>query len=659
MGRRCIVCGEKPIGDYIIPTTIVEARRWLNLANLNSSNLDVATYRKWACVCVSHLKGFNDELCQKTQSVTENTRRCTYDQRRWSENLGTNPNSPRPSPSASCASEMANQEVMSFSHLEGFKHELCQRKRSGSENTRRCRDDQGRCSKNRGTNPKRPYPVPFYPSGMMNQQGIGGQKFASYSQTQCLRSTCPVLNNQGGNQMGRGSELVSPEYQSMGRQAGATESCMSQSIPCPQRCPTCSACAQCKQREMMESNARDQCQQMTRLPPLQKCTQQQQQEQDTAESIYLNLNNTLGQQRGMLSQQQPQQKSAKQQMPQRQQKRKNRSNSRSGPGSNMQSKKAMGQCCPACNMMDQGVQYASQMVQPPAPQPNCSNRPPPTGGCRAKIPFSIASTNSIVYPTKGPSAKASKVDMSLIIQGMQSGQEQEKPCPGKTCPGKTCSGKNKPNIVNVLLMAGSPKESCDASEYICPETFQPSPLSEIRLLQSDLTDANERAAFQDLDHPNYRVCRASTNDSEGNCQGEEQDENCADVLVLDQGPSCSKCPPICICGMTNENGNNCGQWKSETLSQLPEGANWFDTAATSNSTKVLELQAARIKELYCLLAEQSELQKTIQAKMAELQQGPSDSGNSAAADPAAPDPAAPDPKEDKSVQTMATRKSTK
>ncbi|SPP83930.1 Hypothetical predicted protein [Drosophila guanche] len=354
----------------------------------------------------------------------------------------------------------------------------------------------------------------------------------------------------------------------------------------------------------MKSNSREDQSQQTDQQPVQQCTVQQQQRHQTAEGIYLTLNNALGQQ---------------------QQARKYSKGlaSQSKKSGQQQTEKPKHLCCQACKTKDQEVQYAW-------PVSKSSLGTPPMNACGlpGKMPFSTPSANAIAYPTKGPLSgqRTTPPTKFTNVTGMA---EEQQPSPGIN---------SKTNTVNVLIMAGAPKESCDEA-YICPDSFQPSPLREIRLLQSDLTDGNERADFPDLDHPNYRVCRASTNDSDANFQGGEQDENCADVLVLDKGTGCEKCPNICTCGKTNENGDNCGQWNAEALGQLQqvqapaEGINWFETPATSNGTRAVELQRARIKELYSLLAQQNELQQSIQAKMDELQRTedeqrrPSVSGN--------------------------------
>ncbi|XP_034660778.1 uncharacterized protein LOC117896519 [Drosophila subobscura] len=569
MTRRCIVCGEKPIGHFIYPHTMAEAQKWLNLAHLDSYNLEVATFHQRACVCAIHLKGFNEEREQRQKSGTDD-----------------------------------------------------QRRRSSV-----------RSSDKRGRDLSSTWPSATHPREMNLNQNMSStrrQSGSSYTQ-HCWRSLSRFINNNRQHEARGYTETVSPQYcpsrqqqkqqqhQSMCPAAG-TESCMSHCMPCSQgghyRLSQMPRCQECSSHALtMECNSREDQSQQTDQQPVQQCTVQQQQRHHTAEGIYLTLNNALGQQ-------QQARKCSKGLAPQPK-KRSSRSSSTSGQ---QQTKKPKHLGCQACKTKDQEVQYAWPVSQPSLDRPGC--------GVPAKIPFSTPSANGIAYPTKGPvsgqrTTPPTKLSNVTGMAGVLGLQNEEQPSPDKN---------TKPNTVNVLIMAGAPKESCDEA-YICPDSFQPSPLSEIRLLQSDLTDGNERADFPDLDHPNYRVCRASTNDSDASGQGGEQDENCADVLVLDKGTCCEKCPNICTCGKTNENGDNCGQWNAVALAQLqqdqvpPEGINWFDTPATSNGTRAVELQKARIKELYSLLAQQNELQQSIQAKMDELQRTedeqrrPSVSGN--------------------------------
>ncbi|EDW83784.1 uncharacterized protein Dwil_GK13491 [Drosophila willistoni] len=209
--------------------------------------------------------------------------------------------------------------------------------------------------------------------------------------------------------------------------------------------------------------------------------------------------------------------------------------------------------------------------------------------------------------------------------------------------------RKNPNSVNVLIMGsyGQEEDAEVCKEMICPETFQPSPLTEICFLESDLTRKNERAIFPDIDLPNYSVCRAPTTDpkatEEADTESNKQDDaNCADVLVLGKGLyDIDPCPCDCqhclfdmnlwncpnhinprVSAQPQETGANNATSGIDAQSFLPKqwaDGNWQDPQAVAKYNQVIADQKARINELEDLLTQHNILQETIQSKVDELQ----------------------------------------
>ncbi|XP_037717085.1 uncharacterized protein LOC119551688 [Drosophila subpulchrella] len=59
MHRRCIICGQEPGDHCVYPRNMSEARRWQNLANLSSFDVDTESLWRHGCVCSSHLDADN------------------------------------------------------------------------------------------------------------------------------------------------------------------------------------------------------------------------------------------------------------------------------------------------------------------------------------------------------------------------------------------------------------------------------------------------------------------------------------------------------------------------------------------------------------------------------------------------------------------------
>lgn len=193
----------------------------------------------------------------------------------------------------------------------------------------------------------------------------------------------------------------------------------------------------------------------------------------------------------------------------------------------------------------------------------------------------------------------------------------------KGFPGYAASKPQNKNAINVLLMPGSRN---DFDSCCCPNTFLPStPAPQILVQESDLTDCDERADFPPVDLPCLRVCRAATSDPKNNDNENDEKEGSANVLVLEDNDESCQPENTANSGTPDTTSYQLGQkqpsvWCKDGEKGAPDlGSNWMDAEATSNYTKVLELQRLRINELETLLQQHNALQQTIQAKVAELQ----------------------------------------
>lgn len=148
--------------------------------------------------------------------------------------------------------------------------------------------------------------------------------------------------------------------------------------------------------------------------------------------------------------------------------------------------------------------------------------------------------------------------------------------------------------VNVLIMGGSMVPSYYNDKNLRRRS---SDISQICVLESDMT--REGAVFPDIDEPNYSVCRQPAE----NAQNGAADST--DVLLLGTTPE-KKCP--------------CAELASGTSPKTkPPAAKLIQQAEKITSESIDKKGAKQLDELESLLAQQQQLQKSIQAKLNELQ----------------------------------------
>ncbi|XP_023176151.1 uncharacterized protein LOC111602987 [Drosophila hydei] len=161
---------------------------------------------------------------------------------------------------------------------------------------------------------------------------------------------------------------------------------------------------------------------------------------------------------------------------------------------------------------------------------------------------------------------------------------------------KPCSlmetGRRPP--VNVLIMGGSMVPSYYNNKDLRKRS---SDISQICVLESDMT--RERAFFPDIDEPNYSVCRQP---AEKDKSGET---DTTDVLLVGTVPE-KKCP----CVKAASSSGSTKKSPSPNHPQQPE-----KRPSVSNN----KIGVTPLDELESLLSQQQQLQKSIQAKLNELQ----------------------------------------
>jgi len=84
MHRRCIICGQEPGEQCVYPRNMSEARRWQNLANLSSFDVDPESLCRHGCVCASHLDGHGSGSESESSSRAAGRARTQAGLQEWS-----------------------------------------------------------------------------------------------------------------------------------------------------------------------------------------------------------------------------------------------------------------------------------------------------------------------------------------------------------------------------------------------------------------------------------------------------------------------------------------------------------------------------------------------------------------------------------------------
>ncbi|KAH8369114.1 hypothetical protein KR009_001691 [Drosophila setifemur] len=582
MYRRCLICGQEPRDHCAYQRNQAETRRWQSLANLSSFNAEVEWSNRHSLDCSSNfdlmLESSTDVAGLRTRSTggmpslesSETRYRDTTDQ--------------RPSVLHPCGYPYPTNRVNNGKENQNVGATQRRSKCSGGP----C-PSSGACAIWR-------IPVPQFkqpnPTQQLKQQSTGPvvwrlnrNRSESPQQTRLQNSTpkggsCKMSMKTGVN----ARTIVS-----------ARDSC-----ECA-NCPYLSQIRSGKQKFTSDSND------LTGLASLEMS--QQQQENPPVKQQQQHKNPPIGQQQQQRNPKMDQQQQQKNRPMEQQQQQINPPMEQQHQQRNPPMQAQGCQVCIFCQQKDKDVKCPAfqqkkfpdfQQMQGPAKKKS-------TTGMASLRSYQTTATNycdcdSIVQPPQNPSKGLSprKSISNYCYTGF--------------------AGTRTNNAVNVLLMPGSRQDDFDDS-CCFPATFRKSaPAPQIVVKESDLTETNERAVFPEIDKPSYRVCRAATSDPKAIGQSEEENEGCANVLVLEEDnimdckPEASGEKDLAVWSINSSKEIN------RSVDQDPQlSNNWMDDQATSNCTKVLELQRARINELDNLLQQHNLLQQIIQTKVTQLQ----------------------------------------
>ncbi|KAI8044578.1 uncharacterized protein LOC128266122 [Drosophila gunungcola] len=595
MHRRCIICGQEPGDHCVYPRNMTEARRWQNLANLSTFDVDTESLCRHGCVCASHLdlvQGSNSDSKSSSGAARgASTRAGSTNHDSASRQFGVKRSStgsghgPRDVPNVHSypTNIKAIEEIQNQSKL-GLNSG-----RPESSNVNRCQNGscrfRGAVTKmfqgnaNTYTQMGQNYGYPLMPRSFSAGKGAP------------LTKISPRVNV---NQMPQGTECCTCTHCSMIRITSirpSVEGCPGSCCPLlrntKNRPPEESFCRKCPvvrysgsqqsmnkgHKETSEKNA-ERHRSFERLNKGHKetseknveshrfcerhcCPAVRNQRSEDSKSLGKDFSSHLNRK---LSESWRSNDSTKLTINQQ---------------NRIQKPEVKCQCCQACiprRLKDKEVQVSKEALQ-----------------SRNSIPVSrTKATPSFSYQTASLSTGFSAVTNS---SKRSYGAEQK-----------------YSNAINVLLMNGTRKN--DYADPCCCPAKSLAPPPEICVQESDLTKCNEQAAFPEIDKPNYRVCRPTTTDP-----------NEMNVLVLEEDPI-SGCSPKAAGDEATQDRSEVQLSPNQNQSkerQYNLGKNWVDCPATANYTKVLELQRVRIKELENLLQQHNLLQQTIEHKVAELQ----------------------------------------
>ncbi|EDV35310.2 uncharacterized protein Dana_GF11758 [Drosophila ananassae] len=627
MHRRCIICGQEPSDHFVYPRNLTEARRWQSLVNMSSVNVEPESLCRHGCVCSSHL-----DVVESSSSDLDNSKK---------RSCGGMP--PRGSRSRSSIDRRPNIKFSSPTEIFLLGEKSSENQQIENKINCTC-DNGGPC--NRAMTAKNTPPILLQP--MDSSSSSKGSSKGNSKGKQVLPNSKKQPDNAEGGQRKNDDQKMATGEKSAPKGLPFNRPC-----GCPY--PTNSRAIEEIQAQARSIICKCNGMQTVNLPKSQ-----------SQDSKPLSAKSSSKGNRA----------DGKRSSPKRSRKanvKSNESYTQREPGQNT--------CTCACSCNETTPSENNQMPFR-GPQPrmripqNVPHNVPQSLGQQMQTFHNSQRQNQMQFaPPNGQEPHRTKsCQVCIFLQpkdknnnnkeiqvpwGMRNpevpGQAEcscQTPTPTCMCglcgqapstslgfgssfgqtrgfPGYAATRPQKTNAINVLLMPGSRN---DFDSCCCPNTFLPSaPAPEILVQESDLTDCDERADFPPVDLPSYRVCRAATSDPKENANENNEKEDSANVLVLEDN-ELEACQP--------ENTNLCGcppepesfsyqfgggqkqpsMWCKDAQKGIPElGKNWNDADAASNYTKVLEQQRVRINELETLLQQHNALQQTIQAKVAELQ----------------------------------------
>ncbi|XP_016999164.2 uncharacterized protein [Drosophila takahashii] len=452
MHRRCIICGQEPGDHCVYPRNMTEARRWQNLANLSSFDVDTESLCRHGCVCSAHLdadhRGSSSES-EGSSGAAEGTRTPAVLQEssvKWSSSgSGSVPGYPT---NSRVVQEMQDQS----------KQSLSSERREGSSAIR-C--NNGFCRFRNACNS-------MFQGNPYNYQTQMGQNFAN------PQASSKLNRRENQSMMRNTSTRASPEGCTWSNCPAQTENHTRISAGDPYKAtrntstrasPNVCTLANCPalRENQYKAHPRDSGSQ-------ESTKKTQRKERERPKSCERPSCSVVRKQRSedwkpqgddfrSLSSTQTWRSYGASKIPMNQINR-------------IKKPELKNQCCQVCfnsHLKDREVQCSKVALQTQSSKPFGS--------------FSYQTGSSFTGFSAGYTTNSSNF---------------------------TYGGERKnTNAINVLLMNGTRNNDYDNS-CCCPTNLRPSaPPPEICVQESDLTESNERAVFPEIDKPNYRVCRSA------------------------------------------------------------------------------------------------------------------------------------------------------
>ncbi|XP_017067816.1 uncharacterized protein LOC108105639 [Drosophila eugracilis] len=451
MLRRCIICGQEPGDQCVYPRNMAEARRWQNLANLGSFDVDTESLCRHGCVCASHLDVQESSSALESSSDGAGEARTSAGLQessvKWSSSGSKSGSGPSYPTDSKVIRDRQNQSKQSFSSgWQEIKSEktckngscrfrnACNNMFQGNQHRiqNQANSQQPDSTSSRGRN------LPLKLNPMLIQLPHGtticsraycpGLRSTDTTRVGCLCQSCPLKKNN------------SPEDRSCIKCPGLRYSGSQESIQKAQK------------KEM--SKDRPQIPISSERPSGPSAKKHRLEESKTKGDDFHSSNNNFNRPPSPTW----------------------RSNDIIMKLNNWKKKPELkSQCCQACI----NCQLRDQEVQ-------CS-----------KVALPTRSSSHVGKPKLFGSLSQRTASSATDFTATYSKNSEYG------------SERKNSNAINVLLMNGTRSNDYD-DPCCCPTRLRSmAPPPEICVKESDLTECNERANFPEIDKPNYRVCRSS------------------------------------------------------------------------------------------------------------------------------------------------------
>ncbi|KAH8374734.1 hypothetical protein KR200_004629 [Drosophila serrata] len=457
MHRRCIICGQEPSRQCIYPRNMMEARRWQNLANLGSFDVDTESLCQHGCVCAMHLdtdQEYGSNLGSTSGAVCPLRRAggkiSAQDKAAVKKSSFQTGRFKATTPQANNKKSGVGMNTQDKPMLESIPQESCNVDRSNIE-LHRCR-------------------------GAMLQGNLYSQLRKNCNSQRSTGST----NDTAARRILKAKKPTIPQlYACINYPILRVSNAVPEESTCPlMRSPSAAAesstCECILQKTQNNTQSHLQQRSISYDPlPCYVCNQQQFKSDEDLPSRCTSIGQNSS------------------------------TTSESHHERRPELKCKCCQACISCQLKDQEVQCSQHTLQPKASSaaviPTSSTKLKAisiTTGCECDTGKDFSSQRSASLGTKYGSVSSKTISCSEntnMPNFAYGGEEQQ----------------FSVNAINVLLMNGSRHNKYEG------------PNPEICVQESDLADCNERAVFPNVDKPNYRLCRAATTDSNTNGKQDE------------------------------------------------------------------------------------------------------------------------------------------